>query len=104
MVDHCASECIGLHAAKPGTRFEAVEPLRQGVHALFGGDEAGIARGLQARHDHGSQYVSDFFQDELKFLGIVSSPAFVRVFRQEETADGQQQALGRHLGHRAGAE
>ena len=78
VVDHCAAECIGLHAAKPGTRFEAVEPLRQGVHALFGGYEAGIARGLQARHDHGSQYVSDYFQAELKFLGIASSPAFVR--------------------------
>ena len=36
VVDHCASECIGLHAAKPGTRFEAVEPLRQGIQAMFG--------------------------------------------------------------------
>ena len=78
VVDHCAAECIGLRAATPGTRFEAVEPLRQGVHALFGGYEAGIARGLLARHDHGSQYVSDYFQAELKFLGIASSPAFVR--------------------------
>ena len=78
VVDHCASECIGVHAAKPGTRFEAVEPLRQGVRALFGGYEKGSAAGLQARHDHGSQYVSDYFQDELRFLGITSSPAFVR--------------------------
>jgi putative transposase len=78
VVDHCASECIGVHAAKPGTRFEAVEPLRQGVRAIFGGYEEGIAAGLQARHDHGSQYVSDYFQDELKFLGLTSSPAFVR--------------------------
>lgn len=78
VVDHCASECIGLHAAKPGTRFEAVEPLRQGVHALFGGYEAGLAAGLTARHDHGSVYMSDYFQAELKFLGITPSPAFVR--------------------------
>ena len=78
VVDHCASECIGVHAAKPGTRFEAVEPLRQGIQVLFGGYEGGIARGLLARHDHGSQYVSDYFQAELKFLGITSSPAFVR--------------------------
>ena len=78
VVDHCASECIGIHAAKPGTRFEAVEPLRQGIRALFGAYEGGIAEGLLARHDHGSQYVSDYFQDELKFLGITSSPAFVR--------------------------
>ena len=34
VVDHCASECIGVHAAKPGTRFEAVEPLRQGIQAV----------------------------------------------------------------------
>jgi transposase InsO family protein len=78
VVDHCASECIGIHAAKPGTRFEAVEPLRQGVHAIFGGYEKGIAAGLLARHDHGSQYMSDYFQKELKLLGITSSPAFVR--------------------------
>lgn len=78
VVDHCASECIGIHAAKPGTRFEAVEPLRQGVHAIFGGYEKGIAAGLQARHDHGSQYMSDYFQEELTLLGMTSSPAFVR--------------------------
>ena len=29
-VDHCTAECIGLHAAKRGTRFEALEPIRQG--------------------------------------------------------------------------
>lgn len=78
VVDHCAAECIGIHAARPGTRFEAVEPLRQGVHAIFGAYAERIATGLQARHDHGSQYVSDYFQDELRFLGIDSSPAFVR--------------------------
>ena len=78
VVDHCAAECIGLHAARPGTRFEAVEPLRQGIRALFGDYEADIATGLRARHDHGSQYMSNYFQDELKFLGIESSPAFVR--------------------------
>lgn len=77
VVDHCAAECIGIHAARPGTRFEAVEPLRQGVRAIFGDYAAGIAAGLQARHDHGSQYVSDY-QDELRFLGIASSPSFVR--------------------------
>jgi transposase InsO family protein len=78
VVDHCAAECVGLHAARPGTRFEAVEALRQGVRTIFGGYAEGIATGLLARHDHGSQYVSDYLQDELKFLGIESSPAFVR--------------------------
>ena len=27
-VDHCTTECVGLHAAKKATRFEALEPLR----------------------------------------------------------------------------
>jgi transposase InsO family protein len=78
VVDHCATECIALHAARPGTRFEAVEAVRQGVRTIFGGYAEGIATGLLARHDHGSQYVSAYLQDELKFLGIESSPAFVR--------------------------
>jgi transposase InsO family protein len=30
------------------------------------------------RHDHGSQYTSHHFQTEIAFLGIESSPAFVR--------------------------
>jgi transposase InsO family protein len=43
----------------------------------FGGYEAEVARGLALRHDHGSQYLSDHFQGELRFLGIRSSPSSV---------------------------
>jgi putative transposase len=77
-VDHCSAECVGIHAAKRATRFEALEPIRQGVRRCFGGFAQGIARGLALRHDHGSQYMSDAFQKEIAFLGIASSPAFVR--------------------------
>jgi putative transposase len=77
-IDHCSAECAGIHAAARATRFEALEPVRQGVRRHFGGFAAGIARGLAMRHDHGSQYMSDHFQKELRFLGIESSPAFVR--------------------------
>ena len=73
-VDHCTQECIGIHAARPGTRFEALEPLRQGLRARLRAD---LARGLALRHDHGSQYLSDHFQEELRLLGIRSSPSFV---------------------------
>ena len=76
-VDHCTQECIGIHAARPGTRFEALEPLRQGLREHFDGYEADLARGLALRHDHSSQYLSDHFQEELRFLGIRSSPSFV---------------------------
>lgn len=79
VVDHFNSECLGLHAARPGTRFEALEPVRQAVRRVLGGFEQGIAvpLGLALRHDHGSQYVSEAFQREIAFLGIESSPAFV---------------------------
>jgi transposase InsO family protein len=77
-IDHYTAECVGIHAARPGTRFEALEPIRQAVRRIFGRYEAGVASGLAMRHDHGSQYMSDVFQDELRFLGIASSPAFVR--------------------------
>jgi transposase InsO family protein len=77
-VDHCTAECVGVHAAKPGTRYEALEPIHQGVRSRFGAVAALVAAGLSVRHDHGSQYVSDAFQEQLAFLGIESSPAFVR--------------------------
>jgi putative transposase len=54
-VDHCSAECVGIHAAKQGTRFEALEPMRQGVRTSFGAFGQDIAQGLVLRHDHGSQ-------------------------------------------------
>jgi transposase InsO family protein len=77
-VDHCSAECVGIHAHARATRFQALEPIRQSVRQHFGGFAQAIARGLAVRHDHGSQYMSDHFQKELAFLGIDSSPAFVR--------------------------
>jgi transposase InsO family protein len=77
-VDHFTAECVGIHAARRGTRFEALEPLRQGIREHFDAYRAEVATGLALRHDHGSQFMSDTFQTELRFLGIASSPAFVR--------------------------
>jgi transposase InsO family protein len=77
-IDHCTAECVGIHAARRGDRFEALEPLRQGVHDHFGGLAHAVAHGLAIRHDHGSVYLSGDFQAEITFLGMTSSPAFVR--------------------------
>jgi len=78
MVDHATAECLGIHVAKRGTRFEALEPVRRAVHEQFGSFAENIACGVKLRHDHGSQFMSDDFQSEIAFLGITSSPAFVR--------------------------
>jgi putative transposase len=77
-VDHCSGECVGSHAARSGNRFEALEPVRQGVLRHFGGIERDVAKGLALRHDHGSNYMSGDFQAEIAFLGIEGSPSFVR--------------------------
>jgi transposase InsO family protein len=77
-VDHCSGECVGSHAARSGNRFEALEPVRQGVLRHFGAIERNVAKGLSLRHDHGSNYMSGDFQDEITFLGLESSPSFVR--------------------------
>ena len=77
-VDHCSAECVGIHAHPQATRFQALEPIRQGVRQRFGGFGKASARGLAVRHDHGSQYMSHHFQKEIAFLGLESSPAFVR--------------------------
>ena len=77
-VDHCSAECVGIHAALRGTRFEALEPIRQGVVECFGAIEKDTATGLSVRHDHESQTMSHDFQKEIAWLGATSSPAFVR--------------------------
>ena len=30
-VDHFVGDVVGIHAARPGTRFEALEPIYQGI-------------------------------------------------------------------------
>ena len=77
-VDHCSAECVGVHASHRADRFQALEPVRQAVRERFGAFAKNVASGLALRHDHGSQYVSHDFQAEIHFLGIGSSPAFVR--------------------------
>jgi putative transposase len=77
-IDHCTAECLGIHAVKKAHRFEALEPIRQAVREQFGSFSAGAAAGVRLRHDHGSVYMSEDFQNEVRFLGIESSPAYVR--------------------------
>jgi len=96
-VDHYSAECGGIHAAKQGTRFEALEPIRQGVGTYLGAFGQDIAQGLALRHDHGSQYMSQVFQEELTVLGIASSPAFVREPAGNGCAERFIRTLKEHL-------
>ena len=77
-VDHCNSECVGIHANGSANRFQALEPVRQGVRRHFRAIGKDVAAGLKLRHDHGSNYMSHDFQSEIAFLGIDASTSFVR--------------------------
>jgi len=76
-IDHYNSECVGWHVCKKGDRFAALEPIRMGIHHYFGPFGPDQARGLTIRSDHGCQYTSDHFRDELRYLGINHSLGFV---------------------------
>jgi len=76
-VEHWNAECVGWHVTKQGDRFAALQPLSMGVKARFGSVGAAAARGLVLRMDHGTQYLSDHFQNQIKFWGIAPSFAFV---------------------------
>ena len=76
-VDHSDGLCTGIRTAKLGDRFAALEPISQRLQSEFGSVAAGIGKGLKLRMDHGSQYTSDDFRDQIKFWGITPSYAFV---------------------------
>ena len=77
-VDHWNAECVGWHVCKVGSRFAALEPIAQGLGRLYGSVEADVARGLALRMDHGSQYLSDHFLNQVRYWGIHPSFGFAR--------------------------
>ena len=53
-----------------GSRFAALEPVAQGLEQRYGSVGADVARGLALRMDHGSQYLSDHFLNQVRYWGI----------------------------------
>lgn len=76
-VEHWNAECVGWHVCKKGDRYAALQPISMALNAHYGGIEKGVARGLSLRMDHGTQYLSDHFLNQIKFWGIAPSFAFV---------------------------
>ena len=60
-------------ASRPWSRFARASGNASGASAT-----AWPAGCLRLRHDHGSNYLADDFQQEVAFFGIESSPSFVR--------------------------
>lgn len=76
-VEHWNTECVGWHVTKKGDRYAALEPVAMGLKTIYGSLAAEAARGLSLRMDHGTQYVSDHFRNQVRFWGIEASYAFV---------------------------
>jgi putative transposase len=78
VAEHWNAEGRGWHVAKRGNRYAAAEALALAVSQVFGSVRADAARGLLLRHDHGSPFMSEYFQNQLTFFGMTPSFAFVR--------------------------
>lgn len=76
-LEHWNAECLGHHVCKHGDRLAAYEPISQAVRRIFGTTAPDAARGVELRHDHGSQYLTDYFQGQSRFHGFTPSFAFV---------------------------
>lgn len=80
VIDHFNDEILSWHTAKKGNRFAAMMPVRKAVKQQFGSIDKNICSGLelQLRSDHGSQYDSADFMNEMSYLGLGMSKAYVR--------------------------
>lgn len=76
-VEHWNGELLGHHVCKRGDRLAAYQPVSQALLRVFGSATADVARGVELRHDHGSQYLTDYFQGQSRFHGFTPSFAFV---------------------------
>lgn len=80
VIDDFNNGIISWHIAKRGNRFAAMEPVKAAVRKTSGSVDKDVCKGmkLQLRSDHGSQYDSADFTNEMKFTGLEMSKAFVR--------------------------
>lgn len=77
VAEHWNAELVGWHLTKNGTRHEALQAMSMAVSEQCGHLGRDAARGLALRHDHGSAFMSDDFQNQVKAWGMTLSYAFV---------------------------
>ena len=98
-IEHWNAECVGWHVCKRGDRFAALQPISMGLARLYDSTSAGAARGLALRMDHGSQYLSDHFTNQIKFWGIQPSYAFVAEPQTNGVAERFNRTLKEQIVH-----
>jgi putative transposase len=96
-IEHWNAECVGWHVAKIGSRYAALEPISMAMKNIYGAAAADVARGLALRMDHGTQYLSDHFLNQVRFWGIQPSFGFI----QEPETNGVAERFNRTLKEQA---
>ena len=77
IIEHWNAEVLGWNVVKCGNRYAAAKAVGMAVRTVFGRIDAGAARGLALRHDHGSAFLADHFDRQIRFWGVTPSHAFV---------------------------
>ena len=70
-------QVVAWHVSKRGTRREALQAMGMAVRQQFGHLGRDAARGVQLRHDHGSCFMAEDFQNQTRAWGMTPSFAFV---------------------------
>lgn len=78
VADHWNTECMGWNVCKHGDRFATFDPISRAIKSAYGEQSKGIAKGLKLRIDNGTQYTSDYFLQQLNYLGVEPSFGLVR--------------------------
>ncbi len=78
LIEHWNAECMGWMVVKKADRFAAIEALKKGIQNGYGNLDPGVARGLQIRPDHGSQFTSEAYRRQSKYCGISLSYSLVK--------------------------
>ena len=97
LVEHWNAECLGWHVCKVGDRFNALQPVGMAVKEVFGAVARDVARGVALRMDHGTQYLSDHFLNQVRYWGLAPSFAFV----EEPQTNGVAERFNRTLKEQA---
>jgi len=77
VIEHWNAEVLGWNVVKCGNRYAAAEAVGMAVRTAFARISPGAARGLALRHDHGSAFLAEHFDRQIRFWGITPSYAFV---------------------------
>lgn len=96
-IEQWNAECVGWHVAKGGSRYAALEPISMAMKNIYGAVAADVARGLALRMDHGTQYLSDHFLNQVRFWAIRPSFGFI----QEPETHGVAERFNRTLKEQA---